>query len=150
MKLKINGFYYEVDAAPEESLLRVLRDRFNLLGAVDLCGKGECGACIILVNYKVQKACQMTVGCLSGDRIRTIEGIPKDHPVRQAWEFENVPECGYCKNGQIMRAIALLARMLNPSPEDIKEALNTDRCNCGEHPRIIRAINRASKYSYDS
>jgi aerobic-type carbon monoxide dehydrogenase small subunit (CoxS/CutS family) len=150
MRLRINGNYHEVDVAPDESLLRVLRDRLNLLGSVTLCGKGECGACIVLINKKVQKACQITVGGLSGDRVRTIEGIPKDHPVRQAWEFENVPKCDYCKDGQIMRAIALLSRMLNPSAEDIKEALNTDRCNCGEHPRIIRAINRASKYSYDS
>jgi isoquinoline 1-oxidoreductase alpha subunit len=96
------------------------------------------------------KACQIAVGSLSGDRIRTIEGIPEDHPVKQAWEFENVPKCGYCKHGQIMRAIALLSRMLNPSEEDIREALNTDLCKCGENPRIIRAINRASKFSYDS
>jgi isoquinoline 1-oxidoreductase subunit alpha len=150
MKLRINGKYYEIDVAPEETLLNVLRDRLNLLGSVDLCGKGECGACIVLINNKAQKACQVTVGSISGDRVRTIEGIPDNHPVKEAWKLENVQECGYCKFGQIMKTIALLSRMLNPAPEDIKEALNTDHCNCGENPRIIRAVNRASKYSYDS
>jgi isoquinoline 1-oxidoreductase alpha subunit len=150
MKLKINGKYYEVDADPEESLLHVLRDYLNLLSSIQLCGKGECGACIVLINNKVHNACQVKVGNVSGDRIRTIEGIPDNHPVKNAWKSENVPECGYCKSGQIMRAIALLSRMLNPSLEDIKEALNTDGCNCGENIRVIRAINMASKYSYDS
>jgi len=150
MKLRINGKYHEIDADPGETLLNVLRDRLNLLGSVDLCGKGECGACIVLINNKAQKACQVTVGSLSGDRVRTIEGIPENHPVREAWKFENVIECSYCKSGQIMKAIALLSRMLNPSKEDIREALNTDHCTCGENPKIIRAINKASKYSYDS
>lgn len=150
MKLKINGKYYEIDVDPEETLLNVLRDRLNLLVSVDLCGKGECGACIVLINNKAQKACHVTVGSLSGDRVRTIEGIPDNHPVKEAWKLEKVQECGYCKVGQIMKTIALLSRMLNPSPEDIKEALNTDHCNCGENPRIIKAVNRASKFSYDS
>jgi len=150
MRLRINGKYCEVDVAPEETLLHVLRDRLNLMGSVELCGQGECGACIVLVNKKAQKACQIKACSLQGDRIRTIEGIPEDHPVKQAWLSENVPECIYCKYGQIMRAIALISRMLNPSAEDIKEALNTDRCNCGENNKIIRAINKASKYSYDS
>ena len=150
MKLRINGKYNEIDVAPDETLLNVLRDRLNLLGSVDLCGKGECGACIVLINNKAQKACQVKVGSISGDRVRTIEGIPDNHPVKEAWKIENVQECSYCKFGQIMKTIALLSRMLNPSPEDIKEALNTDHCNCGENPRIIKAVNRASKYSYDS
>jgi aerobic-type carbon monoxide dehydrogenase small subunit (CoxS/CutS family) len=150
MRLRINGKYYEVDTEPEETLLHVLKNHLHFFGSVDLCGKGECGACIVLVNNKAQKACHITVGSLSGDRVRTIEGIPEKHPVKEAWKCEGVPACNYCKSGQIMRAIALLSRMLNPSAEDIKEALNTDQCNCGENPKIVRAINKASKYSYDS
>lgn len=151
MRLRINGQYYELDVAPGETLLQVLRDRMNLFKNVNVCGKGECGACLVLVNNReVHKACQISVGSLIGDRIRTIEGIPDDHPVIAAWKSEDVPACNYCKSGQIMRAIALLARMLNPSPEDIKEALNSDGCKCGENPKIIKAVNKASKYSYDS
>ncbi|MEW6053199.1 MAG: 2Fe-2S iron-sulfur cluster-binding protein [Nitrospirota bacterium] len=150
MRLRINGKYHEIDVGPDETLLPILRDRLSLLGSVTLCRKGECGACIVLVSNKPQKACQTKISSLDGDRIRTIEGIPQDHPVKRAWEQEQVKECDYCKGGQIMRAVALLARMLNPSKEDIKEALNTDGCACGEDPRIIKAINWASKYSYDS
>jgi len=150
LKLKINGKHHEVDADPEETLLQVLMDHLNLLGSLHSSGQGECGSCIVLINGKAHNACQITVGSLNGDRIRTIEGIPENHPVKEAWRFENVPECSYCKSGQIMKAVALLSRMLNPSEEDIREALNTDQCTCGENPQIIRAINRASKYSYDS
>jgi isoquinoline 1-oxidoreductase subunit alpha len=151
MRLRINGNYHEIDAEPDDTLLHVLKDHLNLFSNVNVCGKGECGACLVLVNNRqVHKACQISVGSLSGDRIRTIDGIPEEHPVKSAWRAEDVQPCNYCKSGQIMRAVALLARMLNPSPADISEALNTDGCRCGENPRIIKAVNRASKYSYDS
>jgi isoquinoline 1-oxidoreductase alpha subunit len=151
MRIRINGEYHEVDANPEETLLHVLRNHLNLKGTSNGCTPGKChDACSVLVNGKAQQSCKISVGSLNGDRIRTIEGIPEDHPVRQAWKVEGVQECDHCKSAQIIKTISLLSRMLNPAQIDIKEALNTDRCTCGENPRIIRAVNKASKSSYDS
>jgi isoquinoline 1-oxidoreductase alpha subunit len=151
VRLRINGKYHEVDAKPEEPLLHILRDHLNLKGTANGCTPEAChGACTILVNGKAQQSCKIPVGSLNGDRIRTIEGIPEGHPVRTAWAFEGVQACDQCNSAQIIKAISLLSRMLNPAPEDIKDALNTDHCTCGENPRIIRAVNKASKSSYDS
>lgn len=151
MKLKINGEYYDVEADSQESLLHVLRDRLNLKGTVNGCTPEKCrDACTVLINGKAQPSCKIPIGSLDGDRIRTIEGISEDHPVKRAWETEGVEECDYCKSSHIMKALSLLSRMLNPYPEDIKEALNTAGCTCGENPRIIRAITKASKSCYDS
>jgi aerobic-type carbon monoxide dehydrogenase small subunit (CoxS/CutS family) len=151
VKLRINGEYHEVVANPEESLLHILRDHLNLKGTANGCSPEAChGTCTVLVNGKARSSCKISVGSLNGDRIRTIEGIPEAHPVKTAWAYEEVKACDLCKSAQIMKVISLLSRMLNPSPEDIKDALNTDHCTCGENPGIIRAVNKASKSSYDS
>lgn len=151
MKLRINGEYFDIDADPKETLLHVLRDHLHLMPETNGCDSGECcGACTVLINGKGGKACMITLSSLDGDRVRTIEGIPEEHPVIKAWRDEGVQECPVCKSGQIMKSISLLARMLNPAPVDIEEELNTEHCECGNNPKIIRAINKASKFSYDS
>lgn len=150
MELNINDQYYELDVGPEDILLQLLKDHLNLLYSINFCSNGECGACVVLVNNRPQKACRIKVGSLGRAKIKTIEGIPENDPVRKIWKSEDVQGCDYCKSGQILRAIALLARSLNPSDEDIKEALNTEHCKCGENPVLRRAIKKASKYTYDS
>jgi aerobic-type carbon monoxide dehydrogenase small subunit (CoxS/CutS family) len=151
MKLRINGEYHEVDANPEAPLLHILREHLNLKGTANGCTPEEChGACTVLINGKARQSCKIPVGSINGDRIRTIEGIAEDHPVIKAWKLENVQECDHCKSAQVLKAISLLTRMLNPAPDDIRDALNTDQCQCGENPNIIRAVNKASKSSYDS
>ena len=148
MKLRINGEYHEVEVDPGEKLLHVLRDHLNLTGTTNGCTPEHChGACTVLINGRALHSCKISVGSLNGDRIRTIEGIPEDHPVKRAWKTEEVRECENCKSGQIMKTISLLSRMLNPSREDIKEALD---CMCSENIKVIRAVNIASKSSYDS
>jgi isoquinoline 1-oxidoreductase alpha subunit len=151
MRLRINGEYREIDASPQETLLHILWEHLNLTGTSNGCTPEECnGACTVLLNGKAHPSCKITIGSINGDRVRTIEGIPEDNPIKKAWKDEGVQECEICKSGQILKAVSLLSRMLNPSPIDIKETLNTDRCKCGENPRAIRAISKASKYNYDS
>ncbi len=151
MNLFINGKSFEVDIDAQETLLHVLRDRLGFMQDITECDSGECsGSCTVLINGKGNPACKVIVGTLNGDRIRTIEGIPEEHPVKKIWKEEGIETCPICKSGQIMKVISLLARMLNPAPIDIKEELNTPHCKCGENPKIIKAVNKASKYCYDS
>lgn len=151
MHLKINGQYYEIDAKPEENLLHVLRDHLNLTATANGCTPQEChGGCTVLINGKARHACKVDIGSLDDDRIRTIEGISEEHPVRKAWEEEGIKECEVCKSAHILETISLLGRMLNPSPEDIEEALDSNRCKCAKDPRVVRAVNKASKSCYDS
>ena len=151
MRLKINGEYREIDAQPNETLLNVLRERLHLTGTPNGCKPEACtGACTVLINGKAYPSCKITVGSLEDDRIRTIEGISEQHPVKKAWKDEGIQECPACKNAHILEAISLLSRMLNPYPEDIEESLNGERCTCSQDPKVIRAINTASKYNYDS
>ena len=151
MKLKVNGKYYDIDAAPEETLLHVLRDHLDLNATANGCTPQEChSGCTVLVNGKARHSCKINIGSLDDDRIRTLEGISEEHPVKNAWKEEGIQECEVCKSAHILQAISLLGRMLNPSPEDIKEALDTGRCTCGKDPRVIRAVNKASKHCYDS
>ena len=151
MQLKINGEYYDINVEPNESLLRVLRDHLQLTGTPNGCTPEACtGSCIVLINGKAYPSCKVPVGSLEDDRIRTIEGISELHPVKKAWKDEGIKECPAYKTAHILEAISLLSRMLNPSPEDIEEALNGERCSCAKDPRVIRAINTASKYNYDS
>ena len=151
MQLKINGEYRNINVQPDETLLRIIRDHLHLTGTPNGCTHEVCtGACTILINGKAYPSCKITVGSLDGDKVRTIEGISEKNPVRKAWKDEGIQECPEYKTAHILEAISLLSRMLNPSPEDIKEALGGERCNCAKDPRVIRAINTASKYNYDS
>ncbi len=142
--LLINGKRYSAEVEPEANLLWVIREHLKLVGTKYGCGEGQCGACTIHVDGDAVRSCQLTVGDALGKSITTIEGIPADHPVKEAWLSEQVPQCGYCQPGQIMEAIAFLSKNRNPSHEAIVAAMDTLLCRCGTHTRILKAVKKAA------
>ncbi len=143
-ELLINGAKHKVDVEPTANLLWVIRENLKLVGTKYGCGEGSCGACSILVNGQPTRSCQLTVKDVEGKSITTIEGIPADHPVKKAWISEEVSQCGYCQPGQIMEAVALLAKNPTPSREQITGAMDGVLCRCGTYPRILRAIEKVA------
>jgi isoquinoline 1-oxidoreductase alpha subunit len=146
LSLTVNGQSHSVDAAPDTPLLWVLRDNLHLTGTKFGCGIGQCGACTVHLNGEAQKSCQIPVGSAVGKEIVTIEGLSSDgsHPVQQAWIAEQVPQCGYCQSGQVMRAAYLLRTRPKPTDADIDEVMSENLCRCGTYQRIRRAIHRAA------
>ena len=145
LKLNVNNVVRTVDVPPDTPLLWVLRDVLDLKGAKYGCGIGVCGACTVLVGGKAVRSCMTHVGSVVGEPITTIEGLSEDatHPVQQAWEAIDVPQCGYCQSGQIMAAAALLKNTPKPSDKDIDEAM-TNICRCGTYQRIRTAVHMAA------
>ena len=146
-KFVLNGRPVEVNNSPDEMLLLVIRDSLKLKGTKYGCGAAMCGACTVHVDGEAMFSCQMSVGDVEGSEVTTIEGLSDDgsHPVQQAWIAEQVPQCGYCQSGQIMRAAALLDRDPNASREDIVDEMSANLCRCGTYDRIFKAVERAAK-----
>jgi nicotinate dehydrogenase subunit A len=145
--LKINGKTQTVEVEPDTPLLYVLRNDMELNGAKFGCGLGQCGACTVIVGGESVRSCQLPVAMVRGADILTIEGlgtVAKPHPLQRAFLDEQAAQCGYCINGMIMTARALLARKPDPSMTDIREALAGNLCRCGTHHRILSAIARAA------
>jgi len=144
--LDVNGRNRDVEATPDTPLLWVLRDGLDLTGTKFGCGLGLCGACTVHLDGKAVRSCQTTISEVGTRRITTIEGLAAagDHPVQRAWIAEDVPQCGYCQSGQIMAAVALLARTPRPTDAEIDAAMSGILCRCGTYNRIRRAIRRAS------
>ena len=144
--LIVNGEAVRSDAAPETALLWVLRENLGLTGTKFGCGAGVCGACTVHVGGQPVFACLIPVGDLAGQEVTTIEGLSPegDHPLQRAWVAEQVPQCGYCQSGQIMRAAALLAETPDPSREEIRAFMSTNLCRCGTYNRIVKAVQRAA------
>lgn len=142
MKLDINNTTKEYDGDPDRPLLWALRDILGLKGTKFGCGKGLCGACTIHIDDDAVKACLTPVRAAEGHRITTIEGLSEDgsHPLQEAWEEFQVPQCGYCQAGQIMCAAAMLKANPKPSDEQINSAMAGNICRCGTYPRIRAAI----------
>jgi isoquinoline 1-oxidoreductase subunit alpha len=145
--LTINGTEHVVELPPDTPLLWALRDGLGLVGTKFGCGRALCGACTVHVDGQPVRSCLLPIASLSGRAITTIEGLSPsaDHPVQRAWIAENVPQCGYCQSGQIMSAVALLARNPAPSDADIDSAMSGNLCRCGTYQRIRRAIHRAAR-----
>ena len=145
IQLKVNGKTRTVDVEPQMPLLWVIRDYLGLTGTKFGCGISQCGACTIHLDGNPVKSCMLPALAVVGKLITTIEGVSKnnDHPVQRAWIEEQVPQCGYCQSGQIMTAIALLAKNRNPSEDEISNAMRNVLCRCGTYPRIKKAIAKA-------
>ena len=146
MNLLVNGKSHQIDVSPETPLLWVLRDTLGLTGTKFGCGMGLCGACTVHLEGDAVRSCQTPVGSLGSKKITTLEGLSPDrsHPVQKAWIAEQVPQCGYCQSGQIMQAVAFLARHPHPTREAIDQAMAGNICRCGTYHRIRRAIQRAA------
>ena len=144
--IQVNGKAHEVDVLEDMPLLWVLRDILGMKGTKFGCGVALCGACTVHVNDKARRSCSIPVSSIGLDKITTIEGLSKngDHPLQQAWEKFNVPQCGYCQTGQIMNAAALLKSNPKPSVEEIEQAMQGNLCRCGTYNRIMQAIQSVS------
>jgi len=143
----INAKPASSDLPPHTPLLWVIREDLKLTGTKFGCGAGLCGACMVHIDGARAFSCQTQLSEVAGKTITTIEGLSPDssHPVQKAWLAENVPQCGYCQSGQIMSAVALLKDNPKPSRAQIVEHMSTNICRCGTYPRIVRAIERASR-----
>jgi aerobic-type carbon monoxide dehydrogenase small subunit (CoxS/CutS family) len=144
--LTVNGRRRSVQVDPSTPLLWVLRDHLGLTGTKYGCGVALCGACTVHVEGEPTRSCSTPVSAVAGKRITTIEGLSRngDHPVQKAWIALDVPQCGYCQSGQIMSAVALLAKHPKPTDAQIDEAMRGNLCRCGTYPRIRAAIKRAA------
>jgi len=149
VKLDINGATHEVDTDSSTPLLYVLRNDLGLRGPHFGCGLGQCGACTVMIDAVATRSCTLPVSQVRG-RITTLEGLStngKLDPLQQAWIDEQVPMCGYCQNGQIMTAKALLQRNPKPTDADIRTAMEGVLCRCMSYYRIHAAIKRAAGVS---
>jgi nicotinate dehydrogenase subunit A len=148
MTLNVNGKPVAINADdPQMPLLYTLRDDLGLHGPRFGCGLGQCGACTVLVDGKAMRSCVMPVATVTGKKIVTLEGLGGPgqlHPLQKAFIDEQAVQCGYCINGMIMQAAALLQTNKKPTEQDIKAALAENLCRCGTHLRIVRAIKRVS------
>ncbi|MBB4285063.1 (2Fe-2S)-binding protein [Roseospira goensis] len=146
VRLKINGSVQELDIPSDTPLLWALRDTLGLVGTKYGCGITQCGACTVHVDGQAVRACQTYVGDLVDAEITTIEGLsgPVADAVKTAWIAADVAQCGYCQPGQVMQAVALLAREPAPDDDAITTAMNGNLCRCGTYDRIRAAIHAAA------
>ena len=145
--LRVNGETHEVDVDEATPLLYVLRNDLDLQGPRFGCGLAQCGACTVIVDGVAIRSCVMPASQVSGE-ITTLEGLARDgrmDPLQQAWIDEQVPQCGYCQNGQILTAKALLDRNPNPTDAEIREGMEGALCRCMTYYRIQAAIKRVAR-----
>ncbi|HTE28021.1 (2Fe-2S)-binding protein [Flavitalea sp.] len=146
ISIQINGRNYNIDVVPEMPLLWVIRDFAGLTGTKYGCGIGQCGACTVHLDGRAIRSCTIPVSAVKNRQVTTIEGISSywSHAVQQAWQQEDVPQCGYCQAGQIMSAVALLNANPMPTDEEIIKAMSGNLCRCGTYHRIHLAIKKAA------
>jgi nicotinate dehydrogenase subunit A len=146
MRITVNGKPHDVAAAGDTPLLHVLRNELALNGPKFGCGLGQCGACTVHVNGVAARSCTVPVSAVSAP-VTTVEGLgtaDKPHPLQTAFIDEQAAQCGYCINGMVMTAAALLKDKPRPSEAEIRSALDGNLCRCGTHMRILRAVRRAA------
>ena len=147
--LNVNGETHTVDIDPATPLLYVLRNDLGLRGPRFGCGLGQCGACTVIIGGQATRSCVTLTSRVRGE-ITTLEGLVKNdtlHPLQQAWIDEQVPQCGFCQNGQIMTAKALLDRNPHPTDTEIREGMAGTLCRCMTYYRIQTAIKRVAEGS---
>ena len=148
ISLRVNGKTHTLDIDPTTPLLYVLRNDLDLHGPRFGCGLGQCGACTVLIKGEAVRSCVRPVTTVQGMEITTLEGLAtggKLHPIQQAWIEEQVPQCGFCQNGQILTAKALLDKNPNPSDAEIRQGMQGTLCRCMTYYRIQAAVKRAAK-----
>ncbi len=145
--LVVNGTSVDLDLPGTVPLLQILRNDLRLNGPKYGCGLGQCGACAVLVDGVPARSCILPLAVARGRRVTTLEGLATDgrlHPVQRAFVEEQAAQCGYCLNGMIMTAVALLARDPDPAEATIRRELGGNLCRCGTHVEILRAVRRAA------
>jgi len=148
--LQVNGASRTVNVEPDTPLLYILRNDFELNGPRFGCGLSQCGACTVLVDGRPTRSCVTAVSAIGAKQVTTLEGLgtrDRLHPLQKAFIEEQAAQCGYCTNGMIVTAKALLDKTPRPTEAQIKKALAANLCRCGTHNRIVRAVLRASKES---
>ena len=148
--LRVNGTTHQVEGAPEDSLLSVLRYELGLTGSKFGCGEGFCGACTVLIDGQATRSCVTRIGQLAGKDISTIESLAVGgtlHPVQDAFIEAEAFQCGYCTTGMIMATVGLLKTTPHPTDDDITRVLDRNVCRCGTYPRIVKAIKLAAQRS---
>ena len=146
--LDVNGSAHTIDADPDMPLLYALRNDLNLNNPHFGCGLAQCGACTVHINGEAVRSCVTPVSAVGTRKVITLAGLgtpEKPHPIQKAYVEEEVPQCGYCINGWLMTAAALLNRNKKPTDAEIKDALTGLKCRCGTHMGIMRAVKRASE-----
>ena len=146
VNLNVNGQARAVQADKDTPLLWVIRDELGLTGTKYGCGIAQCGACTVLVDGQAVRSCVTPIGSVGEAKVTTIEGLSEkgDHPVQQAWDAIDVPQCGYCQTGQMMTAAAFLKKNAKPSLEEIEAAMSGNICRCGTYHRIKEAVQLAA------
>lgn len=158
VKVRVNEQVRTVTAAPDTPLLYVLTNDLQLQGPRFGCGLAQCGSCSVLVNGVETRSCVTPLSAVQGKSVTTLEGlpawyaaqrklrqVPALHPVQQALIDEQAVQCGYCFNGMIVKASELLSKNPQPTDAQIRTAMNGHLCRCGTYPRVIQAIQRASR-----
>ncbi len=147
VNLKVNGKSHTLDVDPSTPLLYILRNDLGLRGPRFGCGLGQCGACTVIVNGNAVRSCITPLSAIKSE-VTTLEGLAQNgrlHPIQRAWIEEQVPQCGFCQNGQIMTAKVLLDKNPKPSDAQIREGMKGVLCRCMTYYRVQAAIKRAGK-----
>lgn len=148
LTLNVNGKELTANAAGDETLLSVLRNRLELTGTKYGCGEGQCGACTVLINGRPARSCLTPASSVVGKKITTVEGLAangKLSAVQQAFLEEEAFQCGYCTSGMVVAATGLLNATPHPTEQEIVRHMDGNVCRCGTYPRIVAAIQRAAK-----
>ena len=149
IQLTVNGKKHSVQTDPATPLLFVLRNQLMMNGPKYGCGLQQCGACMVLLNGKAQPSCMIPVSAVKDQPVVTLEGLAKEdgslHPVQEAFIKEQAAQCGYCLNGMVISAVALLSENPHPDEAAIRAGLERSLCRCGTHSRIIRAVKSAAQ-----
>jgi xanthine dehydrogenase YagT iron-sulfur-binding subunit len=148
MRLIVNGAEHDLTPPSHETLLTTLRERLDLTGTKLVCGRGECGACTVLLDGVSVYSCLTLTAACDDRQVTTIEGVGSDfglHPVQAAFIEHDALQCGFCTPGQILAAVALLGDNPNPSEDDVRHGMSGNLCRCGTYPKIVRAVLAAAE-----
>ena len=148
MRLIVNGASHEVAAPDHERLLTTLRERLHLTGTKLVCGRGECGACTVLLDGAPAYSCLTLSAACEGREVTTVEGLARDgklHPLQQAFIDHDALQCGFCTPGQLLAGVALLDQEPHPSEDDVRRGMSGNLCRCGAYPKIVRAVLAAAQ-----